>query len=398
MGLIRMTTAAVGSFFGDQIKELFECGEMPNDVLLKPAELIVRGKARNKGTENVISNGSVFNVTRSQCAILVQNGKVHDFVIGTAETEGQYKYDDTLEPSLLDGGLRETVPSLKNMLTRFTMGGQSKNIMRLCYINMIEIKDNKIGLGNVPFRDSEFGFTVKVQGFGNYSFIVENPLIFFEKVCNDPGTVYKKEQLASMMKSELIAAMQPALGKIAASGVAYDQLINYPVQIADALNIELSEKWGELRGIHCVSLALESITVDEESSKKIAQFQESRAYGTNAAMAGGRLVSAQATAMETAAANEAGAFTGFMGMGMAMNQGVNSGGAQLIQNAQQQQQTQPATTENSWKCECGSVNTGKFCSECGKPRTEAPAGKFCTSCGAKLPMDAKFCGECGTKQ
>lgn len=395
MGLIRMATAAVGSFLGDQIKELFESGEMANDVLLKPADLIVRGKARNKGTENVISNGSVFNVTRSQCAILVQNGRVHDFVIGTADTEGQYQYDDNLEPSLLDGGFGESVASLETIMTRFTMGGQSKNIMRLCYINMIEIKNNKIGLGNVPFRDSEFGFTVKVQGFGNYSFVVENPIIFFEKVCNDPGIVFKKDQITAIMKSELIAALQPALGKIAASGVAYDQLINYPLQIAEALNTELSEKWVQLRGIRCVSLALESITVDEESSKKIAQFQESRAYGQNAAMAGGRLVSAQATAMERAAANEAGAFTGFMGMGMAMDQGANSGGAQLIQNAQQ---TQPASAPavSGWSCPCGTVNEGKFCKECGKPRPEA-VDKFCTECGAKVLSDSKFCSSCGHK-
>lgn len=396
MGLIRMTTAAVGSFFADQIKELFESGQMPNDVLLKPAELIVRGKARNKGTENVISNGSVFNVTRSQCAILVQNGQVHDFVIGTAETEGQYRYDDAAEPSLLDGGFKETVPSLKNMMARFTMGGQSKNIMRLCYVNLIEIKDNKIGLGNVPFRDSEFGFTVKVQGFGTYSFLVENPLLFFEKVCNDPSVVYEKEQVTAMMKSELIAALQPALGKIAAQGVAYDQLINYPTQLAEALNEELSEKWGALRGIRCVSLALESITVDEESAKKIAQFQESRAYGSNAAMAGGRLVSAQATAMETAAANEAGAFTGFMGMGMAMNQGGASGGAALIQNADQQKAAASNPAEGGWACACGQTNTGNFCSACGAAKPQQST-QFCTNCGAKLPKDAKFCSECGTK-
>lgn len=396
MGLIRMTTAAIGSTFADQVKELFESGEMPNDVLSKPAQLVVRGKARNNATDNVISNGSVFNVTRSQCAILVQNGQIHDFVIGSADTEGQYRYDDTLEPSLLDGGLKEFVPTLKNMMSRFTMGGQSKNIMRLCYINMIEVKDNKIGLGNVPFRDSEFGFTVKVQGYGSYSFIIENPLIFFEKVCNDPSVVYNKEQVTGIMKSELLAAMQPALGKIASSGIAYDQLINYPTQIAEALNVELSQKWGELRGIRCVSLALESITVDEASSQKIAQFQESRAYGTNAAMAGGRLAAAQANAMESAAANEAGAFTGFMGMGMAMNQGAASGAAELIQNAQKAAPAVQQPGQTMWKCECGAQNNGKFCSECGKAKPQQTA-KFCMNCGAKLELDAKFCSECGNK-
>lgn len=397
MGLIRMATTAVGSHFADAIKELFECGEMPVNVLSKPAELVVRGRARNKGLDNVISNGSVFNVTRSQCAILVQNGQVHDFIVGTAETEGQYQYEDSLEPSMLDGGLQALKPAVKNMMERFTMGGQSKNVMRLCYINLLEIRDNKIGLGNVPFRDSEFGMTVKVQGFGNYSFQIENPIVFFEKVCNDPGVIYEKEQVITMMKSELISAIQPALGKIAATGVSYDQLINYPTQIADALNDELSQKWVLLRGIRCVSLALESITVDEESSKKITQLQESRAYGTNPAMAGGRLVAAQSSAMESAAENEGGAFTGFMGMGMAMNQGANSGAAQLIQTAVEKTATtsQPAVGAN-WKCECGAENAGKFCANCGKQKP-VRVTKFCTNCGAQIKNEALFCSTCGTK-
>jgi len=156
------------------------------------------------------------------------------------------------------------------------------------------------------------------------------------------------------------------------------------------------------------------------------------------------MTDATANAMETAAANEAGAMTGFMGLGMAGNaMGGGFNAAQQfysagVQQAQQNMQAQPAQSaqpamqpaqpapaaEDGWKCACGTVATGKFCPECGAKRPAAEGwtcscgavnkGKFCTECGAKKPAGAiqykcdkcgwepekgttppKFCPECG---
>ena len=401
MGLIRFAFGAVSSALKDQTLEVFESGQMEAGVLMKPAAQVMRG-GKNKGTENVISDGSTFNVARNQCAILVENGRVHDLVIGDENTEGQYRYDSSTEPSLLYGGFAELKPVIENLWERFTVGGQSKNVMRLCYINLQEIRDNKIGLGNVPFRDSEFQITVKVQGFGRYSFCIKNPVAFFENICNDPSKVVHKEDLTSQMKSEVLASMQPALGRIAAQGIAYDMLINYPTQIADELNKELNSKWEQLRGIVMVSLALESVTVDDASAEKISKLQEARAMGSNAAIAGGRLVNAQANAMESAASNTAGAMTGFMGFGMA---GGNNAAASAMDLMRQAQQSAPQNTNqkpeggssgDSWDCSCGKTgNAGKFCPECGGSKPEKKEW-FCTECGAK--NGGKFCSECGAKR
>ncbi|MBQ8358976.1 MAG: SPFH domain-containing protein, partial [Oscillospiraceae bacterium] len=81
-----------------------------------------------------------------------------------------------------------------------------------------------------------------------------------------------------------------------------------------------------------------------------------------------------------------------MGMGMAMNQGgVNAQNLFAMGQAQQ-----PAPVAAGWTCGCGNVNTGKFCSECGKKR---PVYQ-CDKCGFK-PADPfnppKFCPECGDK-
>ena len=235
-------------------------------------------------------------------------------------------------------------------------------------------------------------------------------MAFFENVCNDPENVVTKEDLVPQMKSEVIAALQPALGRIASQGVSYDMLINYPTQIAGELNKELSGKWEQLRGIVMVNMALESVTVDEDSAEKISRLQEARAIGANAAIAGGRLVDAQANAMEAAAKNSAGAMTGFMGMGMAGGNGVGSSAVELMRQAQNAPNTGAPVSgrgaaggtgehvpgASTWDCACGAVgNAGKFCPECGAKKPEQKEW-FCTECGAK--NSGKFCSECGTKR
>ena len=133
----------------------------------------------------------------------------------------------------------------------------------------------------------------------------------------------------------------------------------------------------------------------------------------NANMAAAHLVGAQAQAMQDAAKNQAGAFTGFMGMNMAQ-QGGGMNPAQLFQmGAQQQPSQQRASMQqnaNAWTCVCGATATGKFCPECGakKPEPKAAtgwtcacgavnAGKFCSECGAKRPAGAPVyrCDKCG---
>ena len=115
------------------------------------------------------------------------------------------------------------------------------------------------------------------------------------------------------------------------------------------------------------------------------------------------MVQAQAEAMKTAAGNPGGAMMGFMGMNMAQ-QAAGLNAAQLFQmGAQQQASAAAAAPANGWKCKCGAVNTGKFCTECGATAGWTCAcgtvnkGKFCSECGAKKPSSEPLyrCDKCG---
>lgn len=238
---------------------------------------------------------------------------------------------------------------------------------------------------------------------------------------------YTREQIDSQLKSELLTALQPAFAKISGMGIRYSALPGHTTEIAQALNDVLSEKWVNLRGVEIVSFGVNSVKASEEDEATIKELQRNAVF-RNANMAAAHLVGAQAQAMQDAAKNQGGAFTGFMGMNMAQ-QGGGMNAAQLFQmGAQQQAQApQPASAPQSasaWKCACGATATGKFCHECGAKKPEAEGwtcacgavnkGKFCSECGAKRPSGAplyrcdkcswqpadpahppKFCPECG---
>jgi membrane protease subunit (stomatin/prohibitin family) len=167
----------------------------------------------------------------------------------------------------------------------------------------------------------------------------------------------------------------------------YSALPGHTTEIADALNIELSEKWGALRGISVVSFGVSSVTADKEDEDRIKELQTHAAL-RDPSMAIAHLAGAQASAMQTAAGNEGGAFLGFAGL----NAAAGAGGVNVQGLYQMQQQQQQAAAAGAWTCSCGSVNTGNFCGGCGKPKP-APEGAWTCSCGAQ--SNGNFCSACG---
>lgn len=205
-----------------------------------------------------------------------------------------------------------------------------------------------------------------------------------------------------------------------------NQIVTHNTELEEAMNSALSAKWGELRGLKVVSIALGSVTLPEEDAEMIKQAQRT-AIMKDPTMAAATLVGAQADAMKAAASNEAGTMTGFMGMGMAMNAGGGMNAQNLFAMGQQQQQQAapaPAPAADGWKCSCGATVSGKFCPNCGTKKPEpvqagawkckcgaTATGKFCPECGSPKPADTdgwqcscgtvnkgKFCSNCGTKK
>ncbi|HIQ67100.1 MAG TPA: SPFH domain-containing protein, partial [Candidatus Faecousia excrementigallinarum] len=286
---------------------------------------------------------------------------------------------------------------------------------RVYYINTKELLDNKFGTPNpIPFRvvDSKIGLDVdvSVRCSGVYSYKIADPLLFYTNVCGNVEGDYTRAEIDSQLKTEFISALQPAFGRLSDMELRPNQIVAHNTDLENAMNATLSEKWGALRGLKVVSIALGSVTLPEEDAQMIKEAQRT-AILRDPTMAAATLVGAQSEAMKTAAGNSAGAMTGFLGMGMAMNAGgaMNAQNLYAMGQQQQAQQPQPQPPQgDSWKCSCGNTATGKFCQNCGSPRPAASQGwkcscgavnqgKFCPNCGAKKPEGAPLyrCDKCG---
>lgn len=399
MGLIKAAIGAVGGTMADQWKEFFYCEALPKEVLVRRGQKQTgRRSSNNRGNDNIITNGSGIAVADGQCMIIVEQGRI----VEVCAEPGEYTYDTSTEPSIFAGSLGEGIRNTFHTIgKRFAYGGDTGKDQRVYYFNTKELIDNKFGTPSpIPFRvvDSRIGLDidVSVRCSGVYSYRIADPLLFYTNVCGNVAYEYTRDELDHQLKSEFISALQPAFAKLSEMEMRPNQIVAHNTELENAMNVALSEKWGTLRGLVVVSIALGSVTLPEEDAELIKQAQRT-AVMYDPGMAAATLVGAQADAMKSAASNSAGAMTGFMGMGMAMNNGNSMNVQNLFtmgqQQAQQQQVAQSAA--NSWRCSCGAMATGKFCSECGAPRPvddrwmcscgTMNKGKFCQNCGAKNP-------------
>ncbi len=391
MGLLSAATGAISGALADQWREYFYCESLSTDVLVSKGYKRVNEKrsSNTKASDNIISNGSIVAVNDGQFMMIVEQGKVVDF---SAEP-GEFVYDTSTEPSLFYGGFgKGLLESLKIIGRRFTFGGDTAKDQRVYFFNTKEIIGNKYGTSNpVPFRvvDKNIGLDIDIaiRCYGEYSYKFVDPVLFYKNICGNVETEYRRDEIDSQLKSELMTALQPAFAKISELGVRYSALPGHAQEIANALNQVLSAQWKELRGIAVSSFGVSSVTASEEDENRIKQLQQA-AVLKDPTMAAAVLASAQAQAMQDAAKNENGAFMAFAGMNAAANTG-GMNAAQLYGMGQQ------APAADTWVCpKCNHPgNTGKFCSNCGEPKPEA-GGWTCAKCG-QTGNTGKFCANCG---
>ena len=432
MGLIKAAAGAFGGTMADQWKEFFYCDAIDKDVLVVKGEKRVGGRSSNKkGSDNIISSGSGIAVADGQCMIIVEQGKV----VEVCAEPGQFTYDASTEPSIFAGSLGEGIHrTFDTVKKRFTFGGDTGKDQRVYYFNTKELVDNKFGTANpIPFRvvDRNIGLDidVSVRCNGVYSYKIVDPLLFYTNVCGNVEQQYDREEIEVQLKTEFVSALQPAFAKISELQIRPSAIPGHVLELCDAMNEALTKKWQQTRGLAVVSIAMNPVTLPEEDAQLIKDAQKN-AILRDPTMAAATLAGAQADAMKSAASNTAGAMTGFMGMGMAaQNGGMNAQnlyqmGAEMAQhNAGQNQQnvsSQPHMTApgkggekeaaGKWTCACGAVNEKewKFCQECGKERPQEGwicscgaenKGKFCTECGKPRPKGTPVyqCDKCGWK-
>lgn len=424
MGLIKAAKDALSTVLADQWREYFYCDSLSNDVLMvKGQKKVNEGRNSNtKASDNIISNGSVVAVNEGQCMIIVDQGGIVD----VCAEAGQFTYDNSTEPSLFYGDLGESIKnSFGTMGKRFTFGGNTAKDQRVYFFNTKEIINNLFGTpAPIPFRvldrNTGFDFDTAVKVNGQYTFRIVDPILFYTNVCGNVTESYKKADLLTTLKSELLTSLQPALAKISAQGVRPYEIPGFSEEICKLLSEALTEKWTELRGIQMVSMSINSSDMPAEDKARFQKWQDT-AMLRSADMQAARKTEAFTSMIENTDLSGGSAKGGdpmsgamnMMAMGMMNNMMggmANMMGGQQTASGQQtsQMQNPGATPILGWTCSCGKTdNRGKFCEECGaaKPANagwtcscgHVNTGKFCQECGKKKPEGAPLykCDKCG---
>ena len=414
MGLIKAALGAAGSVLADQWREYFYCDSMSDDVLMCKAQKRTGKRSSNtKGSDNVITNGSVIVVNEGQAMMIVDQGRIVEF---SAEA-GAFTWDASTEGSIFYGGLGKGLKdSWENFKARFTFGADTGKDQRVYYFNTKEILGNKYGTPTpVPFhiydKNLNFDLDTSVRCNGEFTYRITDPIAFYKKLASNVPGDYTRDKLDSQLKGQFLTCLQPAFARISALGIRYYELPGHTMELSKAMDDALTKAWSGERGITIVSVSVNSVTIPPEDAATLKELQKTAVF-RNTSMAAAYATMSHGEAMKTAAGNSAGAMTGFMGMGMAQQAG-GIDAAQLYQMAARQEAEKPAPAApaapaaTTWKCGCGAENTGKFCIECGAKKPEATGwtcacgsvnkGKFCPECGARKPAAAPLyrCDKCG---
>lgn len=406
MGIIKAAADLVKGNLGDQWLEVYEAENMGDQTVFTRGVQIRRGQ-NTKGTDNTVSNGSVVHVYDNQFMILVDGGKIVDY---TAEP-GYYTINNSALPSMLNGQFGD---SLSEAFKRFKYGGQTPTKQKVYFINLQEIKGIKFGTRQpVNYFDSFYNAELFLRAHGTYSIKITNPLQFYAEAIPKNTDHVEIDEINEQYLSEFLEALQSAINQMSADGIRISFVSSKARELGKYMAGILDEEWNQMRGMEVQAVGI-SISYNEESQKLI-NLRNEGAMLSDPTIREGYVQAAAARGLEAAGSNANGAMAGFMGMGMAGNIGGSIvGNASSVNMAQMQMNQQAQNNMNQmnmgmgqmnqsnmgvqpqpqqaagWMCSCGQVNSGKFCSNCGKP---APSADWTCSCGQV--NTGNFCSNCG---
>lgn len=416
MGIIKASVEAVKGALADQWLEVIEPENMGGSTVFSAGVLTRRGQ-NTKGTKNLVSNGSRIRVYPNQFMMLVDGGKVVDY---TAE-EGYYTVSNSSSPSLFNG---EFGDALKDSFDRIRYGGQTFKEQKVYYVNLQEIKGIKFGTRTpVNYFDSFYNAELFLRAHGTYSIKITDPLRFYSEVIPKNADHVEIGEINEQYLNEYLEAFQTAINQMSADGIRISFVASKGRELGKYMADVLDEEWNQMRGMEIQAVGIASISYDEESQKLI-NIRNRGAMLSDPTIREGYVQGQIAEGLNAAGSNANGSMAGFMGVGMGMQGAGGFMGAASATNAQQMQMmggqygaaqgqhgagqsqyeaagrgsrygtpqgAREETLSGGWTCSCGTVNTGKFCSECGAPKP-APASWTC-SCGTV--NTGKFCSECG---
>jgi len=342
-------------FFSSQLLKSIEWLDDNKDVLVYRYPM--NGKK--------IMMGSKLTVRESQVAIFVDKGKVADVF-----EPGMYKLSTS------------NLPFLTAMLS-LPYGFKSPFTSEVYFISTKQFTNQKWGTSNpIAMRDKEFG-TIRIRGYGSYSFKVDEPSTFLKELFGTNSS-FKTEDIASYLRSLIVTSVSDT---IASSKISAIDLAANLEEFGDAVLNKGGDKLKNL-GLKLVNFNVENISFPEEIEKAI----DTRAsMGVLSDQMDTFMKYQTANALRDASKNSSG---NMATAGVQLGAGVALSGVMTEQFKNSKKESSGKVEKiNCPKCKAEIRANAKFCPECGTKISV----NFCKECGTKATPGAKFCSECGAK-
>ena len=187
----------MGLFSKRQLLKVIEWEDNSKDVLVYRYPLTDRDE---------IMNSSTLIVRPSQVALFIHKGEIADIF-----APGTYKLST------------ENIPIITRLLALPT-GFNSPIKAEIYFVNTKQFASNKWGTQNpIMMRDNDFG-TIRLRGFGIYSFKVDDAKLFMKEMFGT-NQIYKLADVTDYLKPVVINAVTDAIGESKIS--ALDLAANY---------------------------------------------------------------------------------------------------------------------------------------------------------------------------
>ena len=317
-----------------------------------------------------INKGSALTVRESQVAIFVDKGRLADVFL-----PGYYKLDTNNMPVL-------------TKLMSWKYGFETPFKSDIYFVNTKQFTNQKWGTANpILVRDKDYG-AVRIRGFGNYSFKVDDAYVFMQNL-SGTNTKFETAQITDYLRSMVVSGISDAIGE---SKIAVLDMAANLQELSKIVETKVAEDFKAI-GLELTNFVFESFSLPEELEKALDK-------NTSLGMMRGNMdVYTQMETLEAMkeAAKNPGAAGGTMGAGMGLGMGMGLGNifANNMQQMNSQNQTQSQNQPQKKFCpNCGAEINGnpKFCPECGQKMKHV-----CPDCGTEVKASAKFCPECGRK-
>lgn len=398
MGLIKAIGSAIGGSLADQWLEVIEPDDMSDNTVFTKGVTVRKDDKRGsnrKGTEDVVSNGSMIHVYPNQFMMLVDGGKVVDY---TAE-EGYYKVDNSSMPSLFNGTFKE---ALIESFQRIKFGGVTPSKQKVFYINLQEIKGIKFGTPNpLNYFDDFYNSELFLRTHGTYSIKITDPLLFFMEAIPKNEDKVEIQDINEQYLSEFLEALQAAMNQMSVDGIRISHVPSKGRELSSYMSQILDEEWKKNRGMEIQSVGIASISYDDES-KELINMRNKGAMLGDPSVREGYVQGSVARGLEAAGSNEGGAMGAFLGMGVGM-QGAGSfiGAASQSNQKQMEEQAQKSEQAQPKRQTSGSVqNVEPRTAESSVQNVEPKdlRKKHAQTVGIfRKVQRQKFCPECGNK-